>query len=139
MEMTIDLPGGDRVDASFRGLTLSTDQNGSAPTPFELFLASIGTCAGIYVARFCEQRGIPSDGVRIDQRIEFNPLTHQADRIDLEIRLPRDFPEQHREAVVRSAELCAVKRHLERPPTITVRWRTALPAGPAGEPSTPRR
>ena len=58
MEMIIDFPGGARVDAHFRGHTLPTDQpaggggEDSAPMPFEVFLASIGTCAGIYILGF---------------------------------------------------------------------------------------
>jgi len=121
MEMVITFPGGDRVDASFEGLTVSTDQDGSAPSPFSLFLASIGTCAGIYVARFCRQRGIPTAGLRIRQKIEADPSTRLVSRIALEIELPSGFPSQYRDAVVRSAELCTVKKHLERPPAIEVR------------------
>ena len=63
MEIIIDFPGGAKVDAHFSGFTVKTDQSpkgggeGSAPSPFSLFLASIGTCAGIYVLGFCRQRG----------------------------------------------------------------------------------
>ncbi len=121
MEMTIELPGGDRVDARFGGLTVSTNQDGSAPAPFDLFLASIGTCAGIYVSRFCRRRGIPTDGLRIRQRAGVNAVTKMVERLDLEIELPEGFPEQYREAVVRSAQLCMVKKHLESPPAIEVK------------------
>lgn len=71
MEMIIDFPGGAKVDAHFGSYTVKTDQppagggEGSAPAPFEIFLASIGTCAGIYVLGFCRQRGLPTDGIRI--------------------------------------------------------------------------
>ena len=121
MEMTITFGDGDRVDAAFDGLTVTTDQNGSAPAPFALFLASIGTCAGIYVSRFCRQRGIASDGIRIRQKAQWNPATRLVERIALDIELPPGFPEQYRDAVVRSADLCAVKKHLETPPEIAVR------------------
>jgi putative redox protein len=121
MEMTIEFPGGDRVDARFDGIAVVTNQDGSAPAPFELFLASIGTCAGFYVSRFCRQRGIPTDHLRIRQHATSNPATKLVDRIDLEIELPPDFPEHYREAVIRSAQLCAVKKHLENPPRIEVR------------------
>ncbi len=63
MEMVIDFPGGSQVDAHFGPYTVNTDQppmgggEGSAPTPFAVFLSSIGTCAGIYVLGFCKQRG----------------------------------------------------------------------------------
>lgn len=120
MEMDIVFPGGARVDAITNGMVITTNQDGSAPTPFGLFLASIGTCAGIYVASFCQQRGIPTDNIRIKQRMDVNPLTRMIDHVELDIQLPPDFPEQYKAAVIRSAELCAVKKHLEKPPTFDV-------------------
>ena len=93
---------------------------GSAPAPFSLFLASIGTCAGIYVLGFCRQRGLPTDGIRIIQRMHSDPMTHLIGQIDLEIQVPPSFPQQYYEALVRSANLCAVKRHLENPPHFNV-------------------
>ena len=121
MEMTIEFPGGDRVDARYDGLTVVTNQDGSAPAPFDLFLASIGTCAGFYASRFCRQRGIPTEGMKITQRATVDPATRLIDRIELSIELPPGFPEQYRDAIVRSAQLCAVKKHLEAPPRIEVR------------------
>jgi putative redox protein len=126
MEMEITFPGGARVDANFGGMTVKTDQpvqgggQGSAPTPFATFLASIGTCAGIYVLGFCQQRGIPTDGIKIVQRMQSDRTTGLVGQIDLEIQLPPDFPEKYKTAVIRSAEQCAVKKHLEHPPTFNV-------------------
>jgi len=131
MEMLIDFPGGARVDAHFSQFTLKTDQppqgggQDSAPTPFATFLASLGTCAGIYVLGFCRQRGIPTEGIRLLQRMESNPLTGMVSRITLDIQLPPDFPAKYREAVIRSAEQCAVKKHFEHPPAIEVSTSTA--------------
>jgi putative redox protein len=126
MEMVIDFPGGARVDAHFGSYTVKTDQppvgggEGLEPTPFALFLSSIGTCAGIYVLGFCKQRGLPMDGVRIVQRAHNDPRTRMIGKVDLEIQVPPDFPEKYRESIVRSAELCAVKKHLETPPEFEV-------------------
>jgi len=126
MEMLIDFPGGARVDAHFNQFTVKTDQppqgggQGSAPTPFATFLASLGTCAGIYVLGFCRQRGIPTDGIRLLQRMESDPQTGLISRVSLDIQLPPAFPEKYREAVIRSAEQCAVKKHFEHPPVIDV-------------------
>jgi ribosomal protein S12 methylthiotransferase accessory factor len=126
MEMLIDFPGGARVDAHFGPFTVRTDQpaggggDSSAPMPFDIFLASIGACAGIYVLGFCRQRGLPSEGLRILERIHSNPDTGMVGRIDLEIQLPPGFPDKYRQAIVRAAELCAVKKHLEAPPQIEV-------------------
>jgi ribosomal protein S12 methylthiotransferase accessory factor len=122
MEMIIDFPGGSRVDAHFGNFTVPTDQppTGSAPTPFATFLSSIGACAGIYVLGFCQQRNIPTEGIRIVQRIHSNPSTHMVDQIDLEIQVPTDFPDKYRDSLIRSAELCAVKKHLEKPPKFDI-------------------
>jgi len=122
MEMLIDFPGDSRVDAHFGSFTVATDQPpaGSAPTPFAVFLASIGTCAGIYVLGFCRQRGLSTEGIRILQRMHSNPLNGMVDQIDLEIQVPDEFPEKYRDSLIRSAELCAVKKHLENPPNFEV-------------------
>ena len=112
MEMIIDFPGGARVDAHFRGHTLPTDQpaggggEDSAPMPFEVFLASIGTCAGIYILGFCRQRGIPTEGIRIVQSHYANPMTGMMEKIGMEIQVPSTFPKQYHEALIRSADLC---------------------------------
>lgn len=121
MEMTIRLAGGGRVDAFYRDQSIATAQDGSAPAPFELFLASIGTCAGLYVARFCEERSIPPEGVTIRQNVVWNAASRRVDRIEIDIVLPDGFPERYRDAVVRAARTCAVKQALESPPEITVR------------------
>jgi ribosomal protein S12 methylthiotransferase accessory factor len=126
MEIEISFPGGARVDASFGAYTVRTDQppagggEGSAPTPFALFLASFGTCAGIYVLGFLRQRGLPTEGVRLIQRDTRNAASGMTERVEIEILLPPDFPEKYRGAVVRAAEQCAVKKHLEKPPVIVV-------------------
>jgi len=126
MEMVIDFPGGARVDAHFGSFTVKTDQlpEASAPTPFATFLASIGTCAGIYVLGFCQQRNLPTEGLRIVQRMQANPVTGLVGQIDLEIQTPPDFPERYLPALIKSAELCAVKKHLENPPRFEVTTRT---------------
>lgn len=122
MEMIVTFPGGARVDASFNGFTVATDQplagggENSAPSPFEVFLASIGTCAGIYVIGFCRSRQISAEGIRIVQRTHSNRETGMVESIDLEIQVPPDFPEKYYESLIRSAELCKVKKHLEHPP-----------------------
>jgi putative redox protein len=122
MEMIIDFPGSSRVDAHFRGFTIPTDQPpaASAPMPFDLFLASIGTCAGIYVLGFCQQRGLSTAGIQIVQSVHLNPITGMVEEIDLEIHIPPMFPEKYRDSVIRAAELCKVKKHLEQPPKFNI-------------------
>ena len=121
MEMVIVFPGGSRVDAHVGNLVVTTDQDGSAPAPFGLFLASIGTCAGIYVLSFCQHRGLSTEGVRIVQRVHSNPTTRMVEQIDLDIEVPPDFPQKYHEALIRAANQCAVKKHLESPPRFEVR------------------
>ena len=126
MEMEIVFPGGKKVDALYKGFTIKTDQpvfsggENTAPAPFDLFLASIGTCAGIYVLSFCQQRGIPTDGIKIIQRMLRDELSSGIGTISLEIQVPSDFPPQYTDAVIRTAELCAVKKHIQNPPAFEV-------------------
>jgi len=125
MEMIIDFPGGARVDAHFGPYTVMTDQPskgmpGSAPTPFDIFLASLGTCAGIYVLGFCRQRGLPTEGIRIVQRSLSDPGSGMVNEVELEIQVPPTFPEEYYEALVRTASLCKVKKTLENPPHFNV-------------------
>ncbi len=131
MEMIIDFPGGSRVDAHFGNFTVPTDQPpvAGAPTPFATFLASIGTCAGIYVLGFCQQRNLPTDGIRIVERVHSNPYNGMVEKIDLDILVPPTFPEKYRDSLVRSAELCAVKKHLEKPPKFEIVTKVSEPAG----------
>ena len=126
MEMLIDFPGGVRVDAHFSNFTVPTDQpaigggEGSAPSPFDTFLASIGTCAGYYVLSYCLQHNLPVEGIQILERTYRSPETGLIDKIDLEIQVPPSFPEKYHLSLVRSAELCTVKKHLEHPPKFEV-------------------
>lgn len=122
MEIRIDFPGGSRVDAHFGKFTVPTDQapEETAPTPFELFLSSIATCAGIYVLGFCQKRGLSTDGIEIVQRTYPHPVTGMIEQIEIEILVPPTFPEKYHGALIRAAELCKVKKHLEQPPTFHV-------------------
>jgi putative redox protein len=122
MDMEVYFPGNKRVHARYKGFVVETDQpadsggDNSAFAPFDLFLLSIGTCAGYYVLSFLQQRGLSTDGAGVVLRREVDQSSHLPSKISLEIRLPGDFPEKYREAVVRAAEQCAVKRALENPP-----------------------
>jgi len=120
--MIIDFPGDARVDAHFSSFTVATDQPPalSAPTPFEIFLASIGTCAGIYILGFCRQRNLPTNGIRLLERINHSRSTGFVETIGLEIQVPPEFPEKYRDSLIRSAELCMVKKTLENPPRFDI-------------------
>jgi putative redox protein len=125
-DMQVYFPGGKRVYADYGGFTIETDQSprgggdGSAPAPFDLFLASIGTCAGIYALGFMQQRGIDPAGSKLTMRTQYNPAIGLIDRIELELTTPPGFPEKYREAIINAMELCAVKKHLMQPPSFAV-------------------
>lgn len=126
MEMVVSFPGGMKVDASYKGYTIHTDQaihaggDGSAPAPFDLFLASIATCAGIYVLIFCQRRNIPADNARVLMKTERNGKTNMIETIHIEIKLPKEFPEKYKEAVIAAANQCSVKKHLFNPPEFNI-------------------
>jgi putative redox protein len=126
MDMIITFPGGRKVNAEVQGHTVRTDQKaeeggeGSAPEPYSLFLASIGTCAGIYILTFCQTRGIPTENIRIVQSHEFDDERHRTRKIRLDIQVPPDFPEKYHKALVKSADLCTVKRAIMNPPEFEI-------------------
>ncbi len=116
-----------KVNARIGKHLIKTDQpmmaggDGSAPAPFDYFLSSIATCSGIYVKRFCDQRGINSENIKIIQKHTFNQNTHRIEKIEMEILLPDDFPEKYRSAIINVAGQCSVKKHLFDPPEFDIR------------------
>jgi len=125
--INVTFPGGKRVDAEYGGFTFKTDQareaggEGSAPPPFDLFLASIATCAGIYVKGYCDARGLATEGLGLAVHVEREPGKARVARIAIDIKLPPGFPEKHKEAVIRAVDLCAVKKHIFQPPAFEIR------------------
>ncbi len=134
MDIRITFPGGKRVDAELGGdggQVVRTDQSvahggdGTAPEPFDIFLASLATCAGIYVLGFCQARQIPTDGITLVQHHRFSEPDHRLTHVELELGLPAEFPEKYRAAVVRAASGCKVKKLLSAPPEIVVTAKNA--------------
>ncbi len=128
MEMKYDITftGNKKVDADFRGFILKSDQpvadggDNTAPSPLEIFLASIGMCAGFYVVAFCQSRSIPTDNITMTQNIMRNDATHRVEKINIDIVLPPNFPEKYKSAIVKVAQTCSVKRFLDAPPEIQI-------------------
>jgi len=124
--MDIRFPGGLRVDALHEGFWVRTDQPigaggaGAAPSPFDPFLASIGTCAGFYALRFCQQRNLDTEGLGLTLSLERGPEGKHIARIRIEIALPANFPEKYRDALLRAVDQCAVKRHILEPPVFEI-------------------
>jgi putative redox protein len=132
-DILITLPGGRRVDALVRGHLVRTDQpreNGgedTAPSPYELFLVSVGTCAGIFVQGFCQKRGLSSEGIRITERLRYGD-DGTLSGVELDIEVPPSFPEKYHQALVRVADQCSVKRAIHAQPKFQVRT-VAQPPG----------
>ena len=128
MEIKYDITftGNKKVDAHFRGFTLKSDQpaadggNNSAPSPLEIFLASIGMCAGFYIAAFCQSRSIPTDNITLKQTVMRNDTTHMVEKMNIDIVLPPNFPEKYKSAIVKAAQSCSVKKFLDTPPEIQI-------------------
>ena len=118
MPIEVIFDGNKKVNALIDGFTVKTDQplpsggDNSAPSPFNLFLASLGTCAGIYVKSFCEQRGIDTTAINLTLDTVYDPVQKRVGKFIISIHVPADFPEQYEGAVIKTASLCAVKRHL---------------------------
>ncbi len=125
-DMKVTFPGGKRVDAFYKGFHIETDQpvyqggEGSAPAPFDLFMVSIGTCSGIYVLSFCQNRNIPTEDLTLTMRSERNPETKRIERIFIDIHLPAEFPKKYTNAVIKSVNGCAVKIYMKNSPVFEV-------------------
>src|SRR6266540_154555 len=141
--MDIHFPGGLEVEALHKGFTILTDQpveaggSGSAPTPFDLFLASIGTCAGLYALKFCRQRNLDTEGLALRLTSGRDEAGKRVSRVRLEILLPPAFPEKYREAILRAVDQCTVKRHIFEPPQfeVTAGGSAKGPRPPASSPA----
>ncbi len=125
-EIRVSFPGGLKVDAEYKGFIIKTDQpvyqggEEEAPAPFDLFLASIATCAGYYVLAFCRERGIPTDKAGVIMRTEKDPVAKMISKISIEIQLPPEFPEKYKNAVIRAVDQCTVKAHILKPPAFSI-------------------
>ena len=126
-EMIVTFPGGKRVDTRIGAHEIRTDQPVSGggqdrpPSPLQLFLAALRPCAGHSVAGFCQKRELSTEGIRIRQRNHLDPETGVLARVELDIEVPPTFPEKYREALVRVADQCAVKKAIQAQPVFEVR------------------
>lgn len=122
----VSFPGGKRVDAHFAGFTVNTDQSeahggeGSAPEPFDLFFASLATCAGIYALEFCSARKLNTEGLAVRLQAERDAEKKLFTPIRIELTLPVDFPEKYNRAILRAVDLCTVKKHVINTPEFEV-------------------
>ena len=127
MEMEITFPGGKKVNSTYKGFTVETDQpkeeggDGNAPEPYDLFLSSIGTCAGVYVVYFCDERGIDTSNLKMTVRFDRNEKKNLVETVRIHIHLPPGFPEKYKATVIKVAGLCTVKRNIFDPPEFIIK------------------
>lgn len=116
--MKVSFPGGKKVDVHFKSFTVNTDQrredgtDGSAPEPFDLFLASIAACAGVYALSFCQQREISTDGLSLELETRRDPEKRMISNVTIKLTLPPGFPPKYTSAIAHAVEHCAVKKHI---------------------------
>lgn len=127
MEIVVTFPGNKQTSTVIDGFEVRTDQpvsnggDGTAPSPFALFLASLASCSAVYIAFFCQKRGIPYEGIRVVQRDERDPETRDVTRITIDLEFPADFPEKYEEALLHVVDLCAVKKTILNAPEFELR------------------
>ena len=126
MSMQISFPGGVAVAAQIGEFSLLTDQpvasggDNSAPSPYAMFLASIGTCAGFFALRFCQQREIATEGLGLSLDIERDAESRALRTVKIAIQLPAGFPEKYRKAIIKATDQCAVKQAIIAHPEFVV-------------------
>ncbi len=126
MDIEVFFEDGMKVNARIGNHIIKTDQRAdgggddTAPEPFDYFLSSLATCAGIYVKVFCDRRGIDPSEIKLIQKHIRDDATHKISSINLEIILPDNFPEKYRNAVLSAANQCTVKKLIADPPSINV-------------------
>ena len=129
MEKTIEVtfPGGKKVDGKIENMVIKTDQpvkdggEGSAPEPFQLFLVSIATCAGIYALEFCQAREIETEDMALTMNCELDPSGRIYQKLSIDLRVPAGFPDKYKRAIVRTMDLCSVKKHILNPPEFEIK------------------
>jgi putative redox protein len=124
--MEITFPGGLAVEARHKGFTVRSDQpiaaggENSAPAPFDLFLIALGNCAGYFALRFCQQRDLATQGLRLTMETEWDAARHRLAKVRIVVHLPDGFPEKYQAAIIRATDQCTVKRSLFDPPEFEV-------------------
>ncbi len=123
--LEVVLAGGKRVDVHVAGHTIHTDQpldNGgenTAPTPFQLFLSSIGACAGIYIQGFLSKRGIATEGITLSQRMVYDGAGDVRE-VHTTVHVTPLVPEKYHAALIKVAEQCTVKKAIVGQPRFFV-------------------
>jgi len=130
MKMEVSHQQGFVFKASCNGHEVLTDQHAKeggtdkALTPSELFVASLGTCIGVYAARFCQRHNLPTDGLKVllDWTIVKDPV--RIGSIKAELHYPHEIPETEKKGLMRMAEACFVHETITHKPEINIELKT---------------
>jgi putative redox protein len=130
-ELRVILGEGLKVDVETKGFLIKTDQpvhqggGGTAPSPFDYFLASIAACAGFYVLEFCRTRKLATDEIKVTMTTERGAVSKMVEKVAIAVDLPAEFPEKYTAAVVRAIDQCTVKAHILKAPAFEIVTRRA--------------
>lgn len=122
----VSFPGGTEVDAIIREKIVKTYQSvknggeGLDVEPFELFLTSIATCAGVFALQFCKTRNNSTEGMSLSMECETDKVKKLYGKFTFNLDLPKDFPEKYKETIIRVMDQCTVKKHIVDPPEFEI-------------------
>ncbi len=121
-EIEISFPGNLKVNAQVGEFIIPTDQpekaggDGSAPTPFNLFAASIAACAGFFAVKFCRTREIPIEGMKLKMYYDWDREKKKYPKMTMQLTLPNNFPAKYETTLLRALDQCLVLDHIRNPP-----------------------
>ena len=150
MEIKVNFLENLRLEAKFDDFTVITDQpirykgEGSAPSPFDYFLASSALCAAYFVRVYCLARDIPTENIRLSQNNIVDPENRYNQIFKIQVELPEDISDKDREGILRSIDRCTVKKVVQTGPEFQIETvenldedaQALLLAKPEGESST---
>ncbi|MCL1041828.1 OsmC domain/YcaO domain-containing protein [Shewanella marisflavi] len=126
MEIKVNFLDNLRLEAKFDDFTVTADQpirykgDGSAPSPFDYFLASSALCAAYFVKVYCKARDIPTDNIRLSQNNIVDPEDRYNQIFQIQVELPDDISDKDREGILRSIDRCTVKKVVQTGPEFKI-------------------
>ena len=126
MEIKVNFLDKLRLEAKFDDFTVITDQpirykgDGSAPSPFDYFLASSALCAAYFVRVYCLARDIPTENIRLSQNNIVDPENRYNQIFQIQVELPEDISEKDRQGILRSIDRCTVKKVIQTGPKFSI-------------------
>ncbi|WP_286235128.1 OsmC domain/YcaO domain-containing protein [Thalassotalea sediminis] len=126
MEINVNFLDNLRVEAKFDDFSVIADQpirykgDGSAPSPFDYFLASSALCAAYFIKVYCKSRDISTDGIRLSQNNIVDPEDRYNQTFQIQVEIPERISEKDRKGMLRSVERCTVKKVIQTGPTFSV-------------------